>query len=217
MKKMVELFSGSGKMSRAFRREGYETLEVDFDINCCPDLLIDINSKSILHRIMDLGFDKPDVVWAGVDCTYFSRANPRNGGHFSAGGIPNTKDAKKAITTLENTLNIIDFLNPKFWFIENPGGNGAMKQLPMMKEYPSTEIYYCQYGGKTKKPTSLFGQFPSQFIPKTVCSHINHKEKILQMKGHLQRSEYPTDFCKDIVKSCKNSKLRSHTTLEEYL
>ena len=107
--------------------------------------------------------------------------------------------------------------NPKFWFIENPGGNGAMKQLPMMKEYPSTEIYYCQYGGKTKKPTSLFGQFPSQFIPKTVCSHINHKEGIIQMKGHLDRSEYPTDFCKDIVKSCKNSKLRSHTTLEEYL
>jgi len=212
---MIELMCGSGKMAHAFREMNYHTLTIDLDEKCEPDLVMDINE--ILCDDIPEKFRNPDVIWFGMDCTYFSRANTHNGGHIGPNGQIKTRQARYAVETLKNGLRLIEALNPKFWFVENPGGNGAMKSLDCMKKYPHVEIVYCAYGGNTKKPTSLFGKFPSKFIPKTVCHHNFHSENIQNtMKGKLKRSEYPLEFCWDISYACYMSETSSWTKLDVF-
>lgn len=216
MKTMIELFSGSGKMARCFRAEGYETFTIDIDPYLETDLEADIGTLTICD--LPKKFRNPDVIWAGLDCTYFSQANTHGGGHFDPNGNPKTDRAIEAIDLLVRTLALIKNLNPKFWFLENPGGNGAIKRIKLMKNYPSVEIYYCQYGAKIMKPTMIYGRFPSAWIPRVVCSCIRHEEGVTNSKRKkLDRSEYPDLLCYDIVKACNNSKVSSWKTLEEYI
>lgn len=216
MKTMIELFSGSGKMAKCFRAEGYETFTIDIDPYLDTDLTADIGDMCISE--IPSKFRNPDVVWAGLDCTYFSQANTHNGGHFGPNGHPKTERAIEALDLLIKTLDLIEILQPKFWFLENPGGNGAIKRIKIMKNYPSVEIYYCQYGSKIMKPTMIYGKFPSAWIPRVVCSCIRHEEGVTNSKRKkLDRSEYPDLLCYDIVKACNNSTISSWKTLEEYI
>jgi len=215
MKTMIELFSGSGKMARCFRAEGYETFTIDIDPNVRADLTSDIN----LLEIKDIPkkFQNPDVIWCGLDCTYWSRANNK-GNHLGKGGTLLTKEAKNAYKTLLHTLKLIEELKPKFWFLENPGGNGGLKQQKIMKNFPMSQIYYCQYGSDVQKPTCIWGKFPSQWIPRVVCSCIKHDGNIEdKISGQLNRSEYPDLLCFDIVKACNNSSISSWKKLEDYI
>lgn len=215
MKTMIELFSGSGKMSLFFQRAGYETFTIDVDPHVSADLESDINY--VFLEDIPKKFHNPDVIWCGLDCTYWSRANNK-GNHLGKGGVLISKEAKAAYQTLLHTLYLIEQLKPKFWFLENPGGNGGLKQQPIMKNYPMTQIYYCQYGADVQKPTCIWGKFPSKWIPKVVCSCIRHKGNIEDTKsGQLIRSEYPDRLCLDIVNSCLLSTYSSWVKLEDFI
>jgi len=214
-KTMIELFSGSGSMASSFREIGYDVFTIDINPDCNPDMVADINEIGRIH--MPLKFLEPDVIWAGLDCTYWSRANNK-GNHLGKGGTLLTQSAREAKKTAINTLNFIKELNPKFWFIENPGGNGGLKQQNFMKKYPMVEIYYCQYGGIFQKPTCIWGKFPSKWIPKTVCSCIKHEGNIEdKLSGQLNRSEYPLNLMWDISNACNLSESSSWITLEEFV
>ena len=212
---MIELMSGRGIMAEEFKQMGYDVLTIDLDKKCKPNMIIDINHLSVSD--LPIKFQNPDVIWFGMDCTYFSQANTHKGGHIGPNGELKTKEAEEAVQTLKKGLRLIEEMNPKFWFIENPGGNGGMKRLKVMKKYPHVEIVYCAYGGKTKKPTSIFGKFPSKWIPKTVCSHLNHEESITNTKRKkLDRSEYPLLLTWDISYACYMSKTTAWRTLNDY-
>ena len=212
---MIELFSGSKSMSDEFNILGYDVLTIDINPKYKPDIVADINEISL--EDLPEQFRNPTVVWAGLDCTYWSRANNK-GNHLGKGGKILSKEAKQAKKTALNTLNLIKELNPKFWFIENPGGNGGLKQQSFMKKYPMVEIYYCQYGADVQKPTCIWGKFPNKWIPKTVCSCIKHIGNIEdKTSGKLNRSEYPLEFMLDISGACFRSTTHSWVTLEEFI
>ena len=42
------------------------------------------------------------------------------------------------------TLEIIDYFNPEYWFIENPA-TSKMKDRPFMKDKPFYLVDYCMY------------------------------------------------------------------------
>ena len=65
--KVLELFSGTGVLSAAFRERGHRTLTVDWSEELKPDWNADIGmltADEIIGR-----FGRPDVVWASPDCT----------------------------------------------------------------------------------------------------------------------------------------------------
>ena len=137
-KVMLDLFSGSGSVSKVARKQGWGTVTLDRDLPA--DLQIDImdwDCTSFNPKFFDF-------VWASPPCTDYSRAKttaPRN--------------IEYANNIVERTLKIINFLNPDFWVIENPQ-SGLLKDQPMMQGIPYVDVDYCKYGMPYRKRTRLW-------------------------------------------------------------
>jgi hypothetical protein len=65
---MVELCAGSGTVAKVFRRAGWETITVDADPSCKPDVVADVRSWRC---------PPADFVWASPPCQQFSLARLR--------------------------------------------------------------------------------------------------------------------------------------------
>lgn len=72
---------------------------------------------------------------------------------------------------VRHTVNLIQELNPDYWFIENP--RGMLRNIlgkPAESEYGGGTVTYCQYGDDRMKPTDLWGNHPEGFEYKS-CSN----------------------------------------------
>jgi len=147
--KIVELFSGTASVGREFEKKGWNLTTVDNDPQFKPDIcenLLDVNTEIL---------GEPDVVWASPPCTCFSVASISThwtGGHRAY--VPKTDDAVLATLIVEHTLDVIRYLKPRFWFIENP--RGVLRKLPIMAGLQRTTVTYCQYGDSRMKPTDIW-------------------------------------------------------------
>jgi hypothetical protein len=172
--KIVELFSGTGHISNAFRERGHKAWKVDWSKDLDANLHADI-SKLTEVDIMKLCDGVPDVIWASPDCTTYSIAATAKGGglkHREVGSYaPKTDYAKFCDETDQHVIDLIAKLKPKYYFIENP--RGLMRKMPWMvnitDKLPDAKRYtvtYCQYGGRTMKPTDVWTNHPNpRFMP----------------------------------------------------
>ena len=71
--KVLELFSGTGQLSNAFKESGHETFTVDWNKDFDSDLHIDIGQ--LTTEIIIKNFGRPDIIFAAFDCTTFSVCN----------------------------------------------------------------------------------------------------------------------------------------------
>lgn len=122
--KVLELFAGTRSIGKAFEARGHEVFSIEWDKDFENiDMYTDIGSlkaEDILER-----FGHPDVIWASPDCTTFSvaaiskhrRKNPETGNLD-----PISEYAKFCDNVDQNVLQLINKLNPKYFFIENPRG-----------------------------------------------------------------------------------------------
>ena len=217
--KMLELFSGSGRMSSYFRKLGYETYTVEFNESLIADLHIDINE--LTANMIYEKFGKPDVIWASPPCTAFSVASM--GTHWGGGinaYIPKTKFAKDSITLLEHTIELISTLNPRLYFIENP--RGMMRKMDIMKSIKRYTITYCQYGDTRMKPTDIWTNHPFPHF-KPMCSPNDNCHEAAPrgsrtgtqgLKGNYERSLIPHEFCK-YISSISYAEYKGQTKLKD--
>ena len=210
--KMLELFSGSGRMSDYFETLGFETFRVEYNDQLETsriDLNIDITyltSEMIIEK-----FGRPDVIWASPPCTTFSVASI--GTHWTGGigaYIPKSTKSKRGLKLLEHTIKLIEELNPKLYFIENP--RGVMRKMQVMKNLPLYTITYCQYGDNRMKPTDIWTNHISPNF-KPMCSpndncHISaprgSRTGTQGLKGNYERSLIPHEFCKYVAELSKD-------------
>jgi len=140
--RLLELFCGTKSIGKVFAGGGHDVVSVDllpeFDPTHCGDILN-----------MDFK-DRFDVVWASPPCTTFSIASV---GHHWKHGVP-SDDAVVGNKLLCKTLEIINLVRPRYWFIENP--RGMMRKMPIMQHLPRRTITYCQYGDSRMKPTDIW-------------------------------------------------------------
>ena len=68
--RVLELFSGTGVLSAAFRKRGHRTLTVDWSEALKPDWNADIGKLTADEIVARFGH--PDVIWASPDCTTYS-------------------------------------------------------------------------------------------------------------------------------------------------
>lgn len=150
----IEFFSGTKSCSKVMAAHGHKTLTIDNDPSLEPDICADVLEMplSYLNSGADIG-----LLWASPPCQGFSVAAI---GHNWTGGargyIPKSESAKLSIALAKRTLEIVEAVKPKWWFIENP--RGLLRKMPFM-EIPGAirhTITYCQYGDKRMKPTDIW-------------------------------------------------------------
>jgi C-5 cytosine-specific DNA methylase len=158
--KVLDLFSGNGGWSQAFRDRGHEVIAVERDPFYAAEITIDI-----------LTFDSsllpwsPDIILASPPCERFSIARVRQ---WPPGGVPVKDDyfTKIAFRQVKRTVHIIRYLRPRFFIIENPVG--LLRKLDLIPWEMRTTTQ-CQYGGTKMKKTDLWGGFPRSLRLKPPC------------------------------------------------
>lgn len=208
--KILDLFAGTRSISKAFERSGHETFSIDYNtkhsnIDWYVDILT-ITSNDILER-----FGQPYVIWASPDCTTFSIAGISHHRERLDNGLLIAKSdmAKLHDKLLEHTIMLINELQPKYYFIENP--RGAMRKSPIMKDLKRYTVTYCQYGDTRMKPTDIWTNHPYPNF-KPMCKngdpcHVSaprgSQTGTQGLRGSIARSVIPDLLCEHIVKICK--------------
>jgi len=164
--KVLELFSGTGSVKKICNEYGFDCVSMDID-----DRFHQLDIKQDILT-WDYTIYKPgdfDIIWASPPCASFSamlfitKTNDEIQQLMDTVGIP----------LLEKTREIIDYLKPKYYFIENPK-TGRMKNY--ITDLPYHDVTYCKYGFSYFKPTRIWTNLDS-FEPK-YCkkgSFCNHK------------------------------------------
>ena len=206
----MDLFSGTRSIAKAFEKYGHETFTIELDkthenIDWYEDIL-NITAKDIVDR-----FGRPDVIWASPPCTTYSIAAISHHRYKDSDGnlSPKSDYAKLSDQLIKHTLQLINDLNPKYWFIENP--RGGLRKMNFMKDLPRHTVTYCQYGDKRMKPTDIWTNHQNSCF-KPMCKNGDpchesaprgSRTGTQGLKGAVERSVIPELLCEHIVHICE--------------
>jgi site-specific DNA-cytosine methylase len=211
--KVLELFAGTRSISKAFERKGHKTYSIEWDKDFENiDLYEDINNVSA-NDIIELCGGVPDIIWASPDCTTYSVAgiSHHRKKNLETGALDPISDyAKFCDKTNKHVLDLINELNPKYYFIENP--RGGLRKMDFMKDLPRYTVTYCQYGDNRMKPTDIWTNHPNpQFKPPCHNGDKCHESAprgsrtgTQGLKGNKERSVIPEQLCDYIVEICED-------------
>ena len=200
----LELFAGSRSFSKVAEKLGHRVYTSDNQDFKKIDQVCDI-----------FDFDcskvpyKPDIIWASPPCTTFSIASCFH--HWNEDKTPKTEKCKIGIKIIQKTIDIINQLRPKYWFIENP--RGKLRKLDFMQDFQRKTVTYCSYGDMRMKPTDIWTNF--DFTTRPMCFNGNrdcHHEPAPRgsktgtqgLKGDYLRSQIPPALFEDIFYEIKN-------------
>ena len=182
--RLLELFSGTGSIGRAFEALGWEVTSLDLE-----------GEPTIRCDILDWDHTKfpPEhfqVVWASPVCCEFSKALTRRPRRLEEGD-----------RLVLRTLELIDYFKPRFWGLENPQSG--------LHGRPLQDVTYCSYGSPYRKRTRVWGTLP--FVPRAQCFKGSRCESFregchptrAQRGSHCQQQLYtiPRELCEEIARS----------------
>ena len=188
---------------------GHEVYSVEWDKRFTGiDLYADVGTLTAQEIFKSFG--RPDVIWASPDCTTYSIAAISHHRKQEADGnlAPVSEYAKFCDYVNVHVLNLIQELDPKYWFIENP--RGGLRKMRFMRGLPRYTVTYCQYGDTRMKPTDIWTNHPDPRF-KPMCHngdpcHVSAprgaKTGTQGLKGHVERSVIPDALCDHIVEIC---------------
>jgi len=139
--KVLELFSGTRSIGKCCDKLGWESVSVD--------LILPADHKV---DIMDFDYkqydkDEFDIIWASPPCTEYSKLQDAWLNRMRKGTLytkeNQEKNMKEADKLVLKSLEIINYFNPTYWFIENP--LGKLKDRPFMKDLTMYKVDYCMY------------------------------------------------------------------------
>jgi len=211
--KVLELFSGTRSVSKAFERHGHETFCVDWDERFEADLHDDIEFLKA-SKILRL-FGRPDVIHLSPDCATFSMAaiSRHRSKNPSGGGLVATSEyAKKCDRVDVNCMRPIRDLSPLAFWIENP--TAGMRKADWIQWAPIWPTSYCQWTKdvpleiRRRKATDIWTNVPNPQIrvpckngdPCHVPAPRGARTGTQGIKGSVDRSRIPDELCEHIVR-----------------
>lgn len=159
--RVLDLFSGLGGWSAAFKDRGHDVVTVDFNPDFKPTIAADV-----LELRPDQVPGPWDVILASPPCECFSMA--AGDSHWLPGYVPKPT-AEHAIRIVAASLKLIQDLAPRYWVMENP--RAMLRKISFMGKYPRKTVTYCQFGDTSMKPTDLWGRFPPNLRLPPMCSN----------------------------------------------
>tara|TARA_R110000824_G_scaffold315496_1_gene502633 strand:- start:178 stop:849 length:672 start_codon:yes stop_codon:yes gene_type:complete len=143
MIKVLELFSGTGSVGKVCDLLGWVNLSVDLDGRA------DITCDILEWDYKQYPKDSFDVIWASPPCASFSALQRswigrKRGGKIFTEEVMVKDMEEKGDPIVLKTLEIINYFNPHYWFMENPN-TGNLKNRPYMEGLPFYVVDYCMY------------------------------------------------------------------------
>ena len=143
MLNVLELFSGTKSIGKVCDKLGWNSVSVD--------LILPADHKC---DIMDFDYkqypkDYFDIIWGSPPCVTYSNLQSCWLGRKKKDGTVYTKekmesDMIEADKLVLKTLEIINYFNCQYWFLENPA-TGKLKNRDIMKDIPFYDVDYCMY------------------------------------------------------------------------
>ena len=204
--KVLELFAGSCSFSNVAKKYGFETYTTDIKQYGNIDEVVDIFD----FDYKNIPF-KPDIIWASPPCTTFSIASCSK--HWTApdqygNREPKTEAAHDGLLMVEQAIYIMNYWQPKYYFIENP--RGLMRKMGVVEHLNRHTVTYCQYGDKRMKPTDIWTNL--DWTPRAMCKNgqpcheaapRGSRTGTQGLKNNYQRSKVPYELCKEILENIK--------------
>lgn len=183
--RVLELFSGTGSVTKVCNKLGYEVVSLDISDK--------FSVPTYKCSIMDFDYKKYepgyfDIVWASPPCATFSHIQ-----YCWLNRGKTREDIQRSIDTvgvplLRKTEEIIDYLKPRYYFIENP-------QTGQMKKYidrPYYDVDYCKYSDwgyrkRTRIWTNKIGY--NNLLCTNDCDNMDgnkHKYHVSTIKGGVK-------------------------------
>jgi hypothetical protein len=201
--RLLDLFSGTGSITRAFRH--HEVTSLDIDARCAPTIcanLLDWQYKTLPRGHFD-------VIWASCPCEQYSvaRSNART-----------PRDLMLSDSLVLRTQDVLDWFQPRCYFVENPSGS----QLWSRFKWPRlVRTSYCAYGFPYRKHTTIATNTDISLRPPCggagVCAqmvgsqHLQHAQKggggvenngkVFHTTAELHR--VPEELCRDVLQYCE--------------
>ena len=135
--RLLELFSGSGSVGRAFAAVGFDVVSLDKRSDFSPTICVDILE-------WDYSCYPPDysqVIWASPECTQYSIARSK---------AKTQRGLEYADSLVQKAIDIIKYFNPRAWHLENPASS-LLKTRLSMHLLPCVTVSYCNYGHPYRK------------------------------------------------------------------
>ena len=208
--RILELFSGTGSIGNTFAEQGWEVISLDSDVKTDATIHEDILTWD--YTVYPPGHF--DMIWASPCCTQYSCAR-RN--------AKTPRNLSLADSLVLRSREIINYYNPRVWFLENPQ-TGMLKDRPFMQDLPYTDIDYCCYcDWGYRKKTRLWNNIGfegNQCKGRGACPNMDgnkHKSTAQQGKNKSKEGMYgntfsinnlhrvPPALCRAIEIACKNT------------
>jgi len=171
--RVLELFKGSGSITNYYKdRDDIELISLDFNPKYNPTICCDI---------MDFDFKKYDVgyfdiIWASPCCVLHSSLQythiNRKWKNREELDKARLEDSKYILKVIE----IIDYLKPTYYFIENPERSSIWNYISdynISKKF--VRVDYCMFGFNYRKRTKLL---TNKELPNVLCSKKSHEIRI---------------------------------------
>lgn len=216
--KVLELFSGTHSVGKVLSKLGYEVISLD------------LKNATINTDILKWDYKKDykkndfDIIWASPPCVSFSRLRYCNigkklktlGNQIATRELLEKDMLENGVPILRKTQEIIEYFNPKYWFIENPQ-TGRMKEF--LEDIPYYDVNYCKYGYDYKKPTRIWTNLEGfePLVCKKDCNAIITYENKKFHKNNLGSKKY-LKLSKSINKNYgKGTSLKQRYSIPEKL
>ena len=153
--RLLDLYTGTGSVAKVAREMGYEVTSLDLSG-------ADINIDVLTWDYTQYPTGHFDTIWASPPCQYFSCARRSNIGRYGITRETIESDIiDYGLPVLRKTEEIIQYFQPKSWFIENPF-TGKMKDFITTKPYI---VDYCCWGDSARKRTAIWTNI-TNFTPR---------------------------------------------------
>ncbi len=240
--KILELFSGTGSITKVCKELDYKVVSVDLEKKFKPDICIDILKWDYKKDFKEGDFD---IITSSPVCLYWSiMRNCWIGRKFkNSNEIVSKETLQRDINKfgkpmVDKVFEIIDYFKPKYFWIENPKTSKMWNYIKEKHLKEDTFFYhfdYCKYSNwGYKKPTIFYTNIKgiNPLVCKNDCENIikdtkkHSKEcgsrdyyknkktgKIIPVENKEKRKKYKDD--KDwfkLTKKNKDWKSVGHTT-----